>query len=295
MTESATSQSIKNELIAPYEVRLPYFDLLFRLFQEGDREIEASFGRHVHWGLWDDPQRATLTVDDFAIATENLCRRICLAAAMEHGLAVLDVGCGFGGTVAHINENYADMHLVGLNLDERQLQRARSQVQPVSRNHIEFRQGNACALPFPDQSFDIVLAVECIFHFPSRASFFQEVQRVLKPDGRLALSDFVVNGAIVPLVKFRSAVTDRFSSGFYGRCELNYTEKDYCQLAEKNLFQPLIQENVTVKTLPTYTYIKTLARSSRINGIAAMFETAAAEWASRLGLLNYYIFAWRKN
>src|SRR5438034_5931485 len=45
-------------------------------------------------------------------------------------------------------------------------------------------EADACALPFPDASFDRVLAVECIFHFPSRLRFLKEAARVLKPGGR---------------------------------------------------------------------------------------------------------------
>lgn len=51
---------------------------------------------------------------------------------------MLDAGCGFGGTLAHINEHYTGMDLVGLNLDERQLFRAQATVKPQTDNRFNF-------------------------------------------------------------------------------------------------------------------------------------------------------------
>ena len=77
----------------PPRIPLPYFDYLLTALQEKDVLIEKSFGRHVHWGYWQQPELATLTSDDFADAAENLARQLCLAATTENHLNILDVGC----------------------------------------------------------------------------------------------------------------------------------------------------------------------------------------------------------
>lgn len=139
---------------------------------------------------------------DFARAAEKLTEEVYKAARAGNNRCILDVGCGFGGTIASLNENFFGMRLVGLNIDSRQLLRAQKEVKAYPGNFLCFEQGNACVLPFSDQSFDVVLAVECIFHFPDRELFFSEAYRVPKPGGYLALSDFVPRAFFLPLTKF---------------------------------------------------------------------------------------------
>jgi ubiquinone/menaquinone biosynthesis C-methylase UbiE len=274
------------------KVRLPYFDYLLAALKEGNAAVEKSFGRHVHWGYWEQPKQATLTADGFAKASEELSRQVCLAGHIQNNQSVLDVGCGFGGTIAHINENYQGMSLVGVNLDERQLVRAREIVKPIANNTIEFKQGNACALPLPDASFDVVLAVECIFHFPDREQFFKEAYRVLKPGGYLALSDFVPKSVLLPFTKIKLPQT--VSDGFYGKCNILCGVADYRKLARKIGFTIQTERDITDNTLPTYSYLRRLSQQFRVNSLFALIETATAEVLSRLRLLMYYVYGFQK-
>ena len=287
-----TESPILQNAINSDKVALPYFDYLLALLKDGNEAVEKSFGRHVHWGYWEQPETAKMTAADFEQAAENLSKQVCLAGNIKNDLSVLDVGCGFGGTVAHINEHYTGMKLAGLNLDERQLVRAREMVLPVADNTIQFQVGNACALPYPDQSYNVVLAVECIFHFPDREQFFKEAYRVLKPGGYLALSDFIPRTAVVPFTKIK--LPGVLSIGFYGKNNAMCSAKDYQRLAKRTQFNLQVERNITANTLPTYSYLRQLSQQQRAAPKTAMLETAVIEWLSKLRLVNYYIYGFQK-
>jgi cyclopropane fatty-acyl-phospholipid synthase-like methyltransferase len=74
--------------------------------------------------LLTNPQQATFTAEDFANAAERLSQELYSAAMIANGQTVVDVGCGFGGTIASLNEHFSDLQLTGVNIDLRQLDRA---------------------------------------------------------------------------------------------------------------------------------------------------------------------------
>ena len=268
-------------------VNLPYFDCLLQELAQNNADMQLAFGRHVHWGYWEDPKSADSSIEDFAQAAERLTRQVCDAAQINQGDRILDVGCGFGGAIASLNERFAPLTLVGLNLDNRQLARAREQVKPNPGNHIEFVEGNACQLPFPDNSFDVVLAIECIFHFPSRQCFFQEAQRVLRPGGKLALSDFVLAPRVYPWIRLLSILAPDRVSLTYGPINTNFTLQKYHQLSqEKNLVITKTQ-NITEQTLPTYPIVKKLFRDAGNQN--AETATAIVQMISQWKILRYLI------
>ena len=268
-------------------VNLPYFDCLLQELARNNAAIELAFGRHVHWGYWQKPHLADSSVENFAQAAEQLTQQVCAAAEINPGDRILDVGCGFGGAIASLNERFAPLALVGLNLDNRQLVRAREQIKPNPGNHIKFVQGDACQLPFPDNSFDVVLAIECIFHFPSRQRFFQEARRVLRPGGTLALSDFVLAPGVYPWMKlYGFLMSDRISQS-YGSINANFTLQNYRQLSQRENLVITKEHDITSQTLPTYPIVKKLFRDA--GNTNAENATATIEWVSRWKILRYLI------
>jgi SAM-dependent methyltransferase len=100
--------------------------------------------------------------------------------APKPGLRWLDVGCGNGAFTEMLVERCAPALVQGIDPSEGQLAFARTR--PVSRV-AEFRQGDAMALPFPDDTFDAVVMPLVIFFVPDPAKGVAEMARVVCPGG----------------------------------------------------------------------------------------------------------------
>jgi cyclopropane fatty-acyl-phospholipid synthase-like methyltransferase len=274
----------------------PYFDILFSRLEAREPATTVAFGRHVHWGYWDSPDQADGSPEDYARAAEQLCRRVCDAAAIHDGLRILDVGCGFGGTIASLNERFSGLELVGVNIDARQLERARQTVRPLHGNRIRFVQGDACRLTFAPGSFDVVLAVECIFHFADRAAFFDGAARALVPGGRMALSDFVPPAEALSVLEGYAGTTDRATRHTYGRIDVLCSQERYRTLAERTGLELTGVDNISPHTLPTYPFLRKHLRTWPNPEDARLFDRATSrlEAACHTGLLHYSIVSFRK-
>jgi MPBQ/MSBQ methyltransferase len=171
-----------------------YFDFLVEGFRSGQA------GRNVHLGYWDEPPSLATPCGqrEFELAQARLTEILIELANLRGGQSVLDVGCGFGGTLEAVGK-WPDMHLAGINVDRRQLDICRSL--PVGDNTLSLVMADACALPFGAGSFDRVFCIEAMFHFRARQVFLQETAKVLRDGGRLVLSDILLRnpGARAPL------------------------------------------------------------------------------------------------
>ena len=153
---------------------------------------------HVHLGHWDapgaiGPARARA---GFAQAQDRLSAALIAWLDLAPGHRVLDVGCGFGGSLRAIRASHPEVEVVGLNLDPRQL--AIGLGHDDRRRNAAWIAGDACRLPFAASAFDRLLCVEAAFHFASRRGFFAEAHRVLAREGVLVLSDIVLTRPPLP-------------------------------------------------------------------------------------------------
>ncbi|MGK7869427.1 class I SAM-dependent methyltransferase [Falsiroseomonas sp. E2-1-a20] len=281
-----------------WPVTLPYIDLLLGQLARGNPQLEQSFGRHIHWGYWPEPALARPdSAEDYAAAAERLSLELLALAGIAPGMRVLDAGCGFGGTLACLEERMHPLDLVGLNIDPRQLARAAGLVHPRPGTTIAFTAGDACTLPFADASFDRVLAVECIFHFPSRAAFLAEVRRVLRPGGVLVLSDFVPASAWVPVTRLaRAPWFDRVN--LFGTCDVTCSAAGYRRLAAESGLALTTLRDITRHTLPTYAFLGRMLRASGRRGVAERWGQAGLamlDFVGRTGLLRYSLLKFERS
>ncbi len=101
--------------------------------------------------------------------------------------SLVEVGCGRGGGLAYITDRFSTASSLGIDLDQRA-------VNFGNKHHknkgLKFVQGNAQALPLPDNSFDCVLNVESSHRYHDFPQFLSEVKRILKPNGYFLFTDF---------------------------------------------------------------------------------------------------------
>lgn len=152
-----------------------YYDWLFR------QPIHTAFyqSNYSNLGYW------SAETHDIRAAGDNLMAELVSHIPGEAG-NLLDVACGQGETTRYLLRRYPQSPVVAVNISDAQLRE-------TSRRARECRpiRGDASRLPFADASFDNLVCVEAAFHFSTRRRFLREARRILRPGGRLVLSDML--------------------------------------------------------------------------------------------------------
>jgi len=111
---------------------------------------------------------------------------------------VLDVGCGIGGPSPYLAKTYG-CHVTGIDLTPEFCQVAAMLAERTGlADKVEYRQGDALAMPFADCSFDVVWSQSVAMNIADRDRLYREIRRVLRPEGRYAFSDVVDGGGGAP-------------------------------------------------------------------------------------------------
>lgn len=103
-------------------------------------------------------------------------------AAGDRGLKLLDVGCGDGVALYLISKALPELQLSGIDLVEEALEIAKTK---VPQTH--FAEGLAHALPYPDESFDIVISSDVIEHVEDADKMLSEIKRVAKTNATIII------------------------------------------------------------------------------------------------------------
>lgn len=279
------------------EVKLPYFDVVFASKDRESKMLERSL--NMHWAYWEDPSKAfTNEENKFIKATENLSRLIYEIVEIKEGYKVADVGCGFGGTIDLMNKNFSNIDMAGINIDPRQVEAAKERVKADNGNKIEFITGDACDLPFENESIDALVAVECIFHFPDRAKFFSEVNRVLKPGAKFAFSDFI---PVKEEASHNGLIRNTFKAivkKHYGSSSPALTLNQYNEIAERCNLKNICTLDINTNVLPTYKAIYYIIDHAPANkGKIKFFKklpTRFLELSQRIRQVLYMVVGYQK-
>jgi len=167
-------------------VPVPVPEEVGRLYDRLTALDTTEAGGSLHLGYWD--------IDENDVPLEQAADRLTDLMTdrlrLDKGQRVLDVGCGLGQPAARIHRR-TGAHVTGIAISQDQITRATALAEADGLgDQLEFQHADAMKLPFPDASFDAAIAIESIFHMPDREQVLSEINRVLRPGGRLVLTDF---------------------------------------------------------------------------------------------------------
>ena len=126
------------------------------------------------------------------------------------GKNVLEVSCGHGGGASYLTKTLSPAKFTGLDLNHKGIKFCQQRhLQPG----LNFVQGDAGYLPFPDAAFDTVINVEASHCYPDFSRFLVEVARVLKPGGYFLYADFRFSDGISEWEKAMESAPLRIKQG----------------------------------------------------------------------------------
>jgi SAM-dependent methyltransferase len=179
------------------------------------RAVRSQYGAVAASDLTGDSAGVRAVAEAFGYTPEELasipaaanmglsCGNPTASASLRPGEVVLDLGCGGGLDVFLAAAKVAPTgKAIGVDMTPEMVERARRSAQrgadgkPIG--NVEFHLGTIDNLPLPDASVDVVIS-NCVINLaPDKDAVFSEVARVLKPGGRLAVSDIALKKPLPP-------------------------------------------------------------------------------------------------
>ena len=140
------------------------------------------------------------TVTDISLG----CGNPTAIAELQPGEVVLDLGSG-GGIDCFLAARKvgSEGRVIGLDMTPDMIRLARRNAKKMGMTNVEFRYGEMEEMPIPDESVDVIIS-NCVINLsPDKDAVFGEAYRVLRPGGRMSVSDIVVDGDLPQAIRSR--------------------------------------------------------------------------------------------
>jgi arsenite methyltransferase len=172
------------------EIRKTYSDVSTK---QPEQEFIFPTGREwAHELGYPEPELARVpdaTVESFAGVANHWT-----LGGIESGSVVLDLGCGAGTDLLIAAQMTGPTgRVIGVDMTATMLERARQSATEMGLTNVELHESLIEALPLDDASVDVVISNGVIDLVPDKDAVFDEIDRVLRPGGRLQVADVVIH------------------------------------------------------------------------------------------------------
>lgn len=238
----------------------------------------------MHYGFWGKGVRTLRQ----ALANENA-----VLAQMANITAddyVLDAGCGAGGSSLFLARTIG-CKVAGISIVKSQIETARAAATRRGLAELAtFRTADFTDTPFPDETFDVVWAIESVCHAHEKRDFLREAHRVLKPGGRLIVADGFAKQ--LQYDGWDKHVMDRWLHGW--AVESLDRIQDFCTKAESVGLTQVKSQDFTAAVMPSASRLYRLYRLGIVFDWISRkirFRSAMTESNFRAARYQYYALA----